>query len=321
MAFDQPGWFIDGQDHGPEMARLLAYLSTGGNDGVVAPTDLKVTASAIPDGNVHIGSGAAGYQSRFAGAPSEAYLVRNNGDVAKALTPQGGGGVRYDLVCVITNDQNYAGQPDLATIAGQWHKPFVYENVPATTKYIEQVDADQSGYALARVKFDASDGTISPADITDLRQLVNGRRKEEIRIANPIANVNIPAAWGVMPPEATWNIEVPKWATRVILEADWSGLRFVDTSAAAGSASGGLRAVLGALATGASYWAVDAIGAGKPITISGFDGAEIVVPEVMRGTTVALQGQGYRGSLIGMTAQTTAYCSCRVKATFIEAPE
>lgn len=315
-------WFVDGADHGPEVARLLAYLSIGGNDGVVQPGDFKVTASPIPDGNIHIAPGAMGYQSRYAGADSEGYLVMNDGDQAKALDPQGSGGVRYDLICIITQDPHFPAQPAPASVPdGPYNIVKVYKNVAATTEFIEEVDANQSGYAIARVKFDASDGTVVPADITDLRQLVVARQKIETRIANGSGNVNLPAVAAVAPPEASWNVKIPKWATRVILEGYVSGLYLTDTSAGGGSAQGAVRVGIGAVFSNDSQWRADANAANKPITQSGVCGGEFAIPEAMRGTTVALTGQAWRTSLIGMTAMTTTTTAFVVKATFFEAPE
>src|SRR5512139_2547798 len=179
MSWEGVPWMIGGgAEHPEEVGRLLAYAAAGAGEGVVGPTDCKVVPSGVPDGNIHIQPGAVAVLNRFTGGGQQAYLVRNVGDEVKAMTPQGSSGVRYDLVCVIVEDPQYPGQPAPASIPdGPYARTVIYEDVPAATKSLAEVDPDQAGYALARVKFDASDGTVNAADITDLRELVAPRTK------------------------------------------------------------------------------------------------------------------------------------------------
>lgn len=324
MTWEGVPWMIGGgAEHPDEVGRLLAYAAVGGSEGVIGPSDCKVVPSGVPDGNIHIQPGGVAILNRFAGGGQQSYLARNISDEVKAMTPQGSSGARYDLVCVIIEDPQYPGQPAPASVPnGPYLKTKVYENVPAATKSIAEVAPNQSGYALARVKFDASDGTVNAADITDLRAMVQARRLTVKKIFSPPGTNALPnAVWATSPPGATWNVDIPSWATRVILEAQWSGVQFVDSGSGVGYAGGYARATLDTLTTDPTIWQADASGASKPVSQSMFSASDLAIPSAMRGTTKAMTAQLERTSLSGMVAQTTAATTVMVTATFYETTE
>jgi hypothetical protein len=324
MTWEGVPWMIGGgAEHSAEVGRLLAYAASGNKEGVVGPTDCKVVASGVPDGNIHIQPGAVSILNRFAGGGQQSYMARNVGDTVKAMTPQGSSGVRYDLVAVIVEDPQYPGQPAPADVQdGPYIKTKVYENVASTVKKLSEVAPNIAGYALARVKFDASDGTVSPVDITDLRSLVIPRTQVIKKIASPPGTNALPTAWGIAsPPGASWSIDVPDWATRVILEAHWAGVQFVDGGTGAGSAGGYCRATLGTLVTDQVIWQADASGTSKPVTEAMMSASDLVVPSIMRGTSQTLRAEIDRTALASMTAQTTVATSVLVTATFYETVE
>lgn len=322
MTWEGVPWMVDQAEHSAEVGRLLAYMSTGNGEGVIGASDCQVHASAIPDGNVHITPGGIAMLNRFSGGSSQAYISRNVGDEVKALTPQGSSGPRWDLVCVIVEDPEYPGQPAPVSVPnGPYVRTAVYENVPSTTTALSQVDADQTGYALALVKFDASDGTVNTADITDLRQLLIQRTKTEKRAVNSTAgNVNLPGALAVAPPEASWSIPVPIWANQVILEAVWSGVQMLDTGTGAGSASGTARVDLGTVITQVTGWSEDATAVNKPVTATIAVADTKTIPDVMKGTTQNLIAKLAKTAGTGMTARTTSWTTVIVTATFLEVP-
>lgn len=320
MAWEGVPWMVAGGNHSAEVGRLLAYAATGSGEGVIGPTDCKVVASAIPDGNIHIQPGAVAMLNRFPGGSSQAYLARNVGDEVKALTPQGSSGVRYDLVALIVEDPQYPGQPAPASVPnGPYVKTVVYEDVPAATISLAEVDPGQTGYALALVKFDASDGTVNQADITDLRDLLIVRQQTIERMQQHNATTNTPAAAALHPPTATYEITIPKWAAKVQLKAIWSGIQGVDTGTGAGSAIiyGSVR--LGVLASNLTQAALDAQAATKTQTTTILAADEIAIPENMRGTKQNLQAYMH-AAVANMTIRSTAYTTVLLAATFLEAP-
>lgn len=238
MVWEGVPWMVDEAEHTAEVGRLLAYLASGKNEGIASPSDLAVVASAIPDGNVHVNAGAASVLNRFPGGGQQSYAVRNEGDDVVALAPQGSSGVRYDLVAVVVEDPHYPGQPAPVDIAnGPYVRTKVYQNVPSTTKNLYEVDPDQSGYALALVKFNASDGTVTNSDITDLRKLLNPRTwtyKRMYNEKNTSADGTGAFALGtveqVFPPGASFQVPIPDWATKMQLNCRVANLRVMDTT-------------------------------------------------------------------------------------------
>lgn len=320
MTLEGVPWMVgSGAQHSAEVGRLLAYAAVGGAEGVVGPGDFKVTASDTPDGNVNIAAGGLAVLNAFPDGGQQAYLLRNSDTITQAMTPQGAGGTRYDLVCILVEDPQYAGQPNPPDVAdGPYVRVAVYEDVSSTTKALSEVDPGQSGYALARVAFSASDGTVTNAEITDLRQLVQPRRKEVTRIISPVGTTALPGSLGTTPVGASWNIDVPEWATRVILEGLWASVQMVDTSSGAGNALGGCRVQLGTLNTQTTLWQADANASNKPVTQVMAAAEDLAVPDAMRGSTQSLTAQMSKTGGSGMTAQCTQYTTATVKATFYE---
>lgn len=320
MVWQGVPWFVKDAQHASEVARSLAFIASSGGDGIVSPTDLKVTASAIPDLNVNVAPGAMVALNRFAGGNAQAYVARNVGNDAKALVAQGSSGVRYDLVAAIVEDPQYAGQPAPPSVpAGPYVRTAIYSNVPAATKTLAEVAPNQTGIALALVKFDASDGTINPADITDLRQMANPKEKTYKRILNGVATAAFPGALGVFPAGASWAIPVPIWAKRAVMEARWSGLKYTDTGAGAGNASGTARVAIGAVQSSSTQWAEDASGSNKPVTGTVMV-AEDVDVSALAGTTQNLQALLAKTGGANMTAQNTVYTTVVAEITFYEQP-
>lgn len=320
MVWEGVPWMVAGGEHSAEVGRLLAFAATSAGEGVVGVADCRVVASAIPDGNVNINPGAIGVLNRFAGGASQSYLVRNVGAQVQAMTPQGSSGARYDLVCVIIEDPQYPGQPDPPSVTdGPYVRTAVYEDVPAGTVSLQEVDPGQSGYALARVKFDASDGTVNQADITDLRDLLNPRVAQFKRILN-VAGAGVQAIGGdaIVPTGADWQIPVPKWATKVQLEAQWSGLFMSDTGAGNGVATGNGRVTLGALTTANALWRETAFGANNVTRASHMAADELVVPSAIRGTTQALQARLSKTGGAGLDPKADQGTTVVVTATFYE---
>lgn len=320
MSWEGVPWMVNDAEHSAEVGRVLAYAAMGQAEGVIGPSDCKVVASAIPDGNIHIQPGAIGMLNRYAGGASQAYIGRNVGDEVKAMTPQGSGSDRYDLVAVIVEDPQYPGQPAPVSVPdGPYLKTVVYEDVPSDTLFLSEVDADQTGYALALVHFDISDGTVTNSDITDLRELLMPRVQTVKQILNSNATAAFPGALGIAPAAASWSVKIPTWAAKVQLEARWSGLKYTDTGAGAGSASGTARVDLGSIQTQTTQWAEDATASNKPVTGTVIVGEEKDVAEALRGTTQTLSAKLAKTAGANMTAQTTPYTTVVVEATFKEA--
>lgn len=287
MVWEGVPWFVAEADHSAEVARLLASAATGGREGIVAPGDCKVQASAIPDGNVRVQSGGVVLNNRFGGGGQQSYVARNVGESVVALVPQGSSGVRYDLVAVIVEDPQYAGQPEPADVAtGPYVRTVVYQNVPATTRSLFEVDADQTGLALALVKFDASDGTILNGDITDLRVLVNPRSERDLAIITPPSSQHLESADLIWWPQVEQEVLVPVWSNFVTIVVHLSQFALVPPNT-----DGDLRVRLGNIEAGGAPYDYDLTGGERTSIIIG---AKIAVPQAMRGTLQKVRVYGRR---------------------------
>jgi len=320
MVWEGVPWMVKNADHSAEVGRVVANAATGDGEGVNAPTHCKVTASAIPDGNVHIEPGGVTMRNRYPGGSAQSYIGRNEGDEPVAIRPQGSSGTRHDLVCVVVQDPQYPGQPDPADILdGPYTVSKVYEDVPEQTRFLWEVDPNQVGYALARVRMNPSDGTVSPEDITDLRELATPRTQTERLIVNGAAAKSLAVGdYTQMPDGSSKTIRIPSWATKVQMYAIWSGLVFTDTNNAAGQARGYALVNLGSITPTGTQWLEDATGANKPTTPMLMSGGEAAVPAALRGTVQPLRAQLRATLLSGMTVQATPNTTVLIEATFSE---
>lgn len=322
MSWEGVPWFVDGGEHGPEVARVLAYAASGGGEGVIGPGDCKVVPSAIPDGNIHINPGAVAVLNRFGGGEAQSYIARNVGDEVEALTPQGSSGERYDLIAVIIEDPQYPGQPPPVSVAdGPYVRTAVYEDVPSSTRTLAEVDADQTGFALALVRFAASDGTVAAADITDLRRTLFNRSQTITRMFSVDAGTVNMSTSGLaeFPPGSDWDVLVPEWANKVALTGICSGIDALDDGADGGTANGHIRVTLGALTTDSGIWRANAVGPGRRTTLTAQAATDdLDVPLGVRGTVQTLTMLAYKSSGSGMTIRSTDGTTAVATVVFTE---
>jgi len=163
MALDPVPWAIGGDaEHGPDVARMLAYLATGGKQGVVAPTDLKVLPLDVPGSGVKVLAGGASVLNRT--ASQQAYTVRNaNTDIDSVkIGATGSGAGRSDLIICRVDNPNVDGNapaPD-DPVKGPYVKFDVIPGVPAGTRRLSSLSqyAGLSAIELARVDLPSPPG-------------------------------------------------------------------------------------------------------------------------------------------------------------------
>lgn len=287
-------WLIDGATHPVEAGRSLAYVLGGASDGVAGHGDLRVTASAVPDGNVNVASGGANLLNRFAGGVAQGYVVRNDGTVTVAIDAQGAGSDRYDLVCLIVEDTQYPGQPDPASVAnGPYAFIRVFENVGGAVS-LPEVAANQTGYALAKILIPASTSVITQSNITDLRHLLQPRSKSDGFTHTTDDTVTVGSAPADFPLDADRSVVIPPWANRVRLTAHWPSVT-IAAGGSEGGAGGAARVLLGALATPESYWSRTVVPANSRETFGVVVSHVIEVPVNIRGTVQSLTPQMWTG--------------------------
>ena len=228
MSWDSVPWFIGGGAlHSPEVARLLAFSATSGAEGVVAPTDLKVTALGTPGGSVNVAIGAALVLNRSTGGAQQTYIGRNPSQDTVAIAPTAGAW-RYDLIVARVEDPFMVGTPwvdPTDVTVGPYVFTRVISNVGSTVTTVAELGLGYSAVALARIAVPPSTAAITAGMITDLRTLVNPRSQRVVLMGQPSAQADLTSATIVnFPATYTPTVAIPKWATRATVIAHFSGI-------------------------------------------------------------------------------------------------
>lgn len=295
MALDGVPWFIGGDaEHGGDVARQLAYLATGGRQGVASPGDLKVTALSVPGGGAQVAAGGGAILNRI--LPQESYTVRNpiaDLDQVKFAATGSAAGRSDIVICRVDNpylDSNAPAPADPAK--GPYNRFDIIPDVPAGTRSLQELDQYKglSAIELARVDIPKSTQTITNAMITDLRALANPRSFRRVMSGTADAGNNLTSptftAW---PTANAYNIDVPSWATHMIARLEFMG------GQTAAQASGSLRLILGAATAFGqydyNYPANDGRGR-QAVVVAG----ELALPASVRGTSTTLRISGLRAA-------------------------
>lgn len=294
-------WIIAGVDEiSLETARVLAYVATNGNEGIVDPDDLKVTALSTPGASVNIASGAFVANNRFVPGSSESYIGRNTSTVNLAVSGTSGS-ARSDLVYAHIIDPGQAGQPATASPV----ETRVVTNVASNVTSISQVGslAGQAGYALARIDRPSSTSTVQNSHIVDLRRMVStltvtgviqARTDLGVGGVGTALTANSPT-FSNFPPVSSWTIFVPTWANRLAVQGYTQYMEVIKTTGTAETLTLNSRVALSTTAPGAGG-GTQAYSASQTTTMTAYLAAgsenrgsanlagEITIPSVMRGT-------------------------------------
>ncbi|QOV40148.1 hypothetical protein IM697_18140 [Streptomyces ferrugineus] len=320
MAWDSVPWFTEGgAQHSSEVARLLAFAAFGGAEGVVGSRDLRVRALSSPGAEVQVTTGACAIVNRAAGAAYQAYAGRlptaDSVDIAAT-----GVSPRSDLIVARVENPYSFGEtwPNPADpTVGPYIFTRVISGVPRTTTRVSQVRASDSAIALARIDIPANTSAITQAMIKDLRSMVSPRRDRRLYTVFPTSLSTLGYSdnkWHNWPGVASWDIDVPLWATRAKIVVTVAGLRFTraDVFAKMHSVFGG--------------------DPGQDTVIDDDQGANIrrqtvvvadnmSVPSSKRGTTQTLRLQTYMYKAETGDVSVDAGTSIIADVEFVEAPD
>lgn len=214
-----PAWAVDGGRVPASVARMLAWAATNGSNGVVQATDLAVTALPVPDGAVNVAPGGALMVNRFGGrAQAQTYVTANDATIQVAIPPTSST-ARTDYLILRVDDWHFdsSQQPDNPLDATYCSLQRVTSLTGIAYPYVP----------LAKITIPASTGTITPAMITDLRQVANPRTKRVLRpnalIWSEKETLTVTTAQGEYWPNkgGAQDVFIPDWATRVKIRADW----------------------------------------------------------------------------------------------------
>lgn len=222
MAFDPTPWFIGGgAHHSPAVARLLAFAGTSGQEGVVGPTDFKVTALSTPGSSVNLASGAAVILNRSAGGQQQSYVMRAPTTTGLGVTPTGSS-ARSDLVVLRVEDPEFSPwQVPNDPVAAQYVFPRIIQGVPGNTVSAADLNLGYSAIAVARLDIPSSTSAITSAMIKDVRRLAQpGTRREVLAGTGSILNQDLTTSTYVTFPSYGPTVHVPRWATHCVVQAN-----------------------------------------------------------------------------------------------------
>lgn len=287
MAVETMPWMVGGgAEHPVELARLLAFVGAGGNEGVATPGSMRVAALPTPGGAVRVAPGAAILLNRYPGGGEQSYAIRNPTATDVAISPTTSAGGRTDLVWARVVDPQYEGAapPD----------PDTYEYVrfgvtQGVSPNLRTLSDPRPIIPLALVTLPASTATVTGAMILDLRQLANPQLRRE-RASTIIPGGQSVAfdknGAGLTPLNAytNWQAFCPPWATHVTFHGHYSS-GYVNQGRAVGRL--GISAFGVPFAEGVAqsqYYDITSSANGSRFSVETF--GEFAVPAGARGTNV-----------------------------------
>lgn len=294
-------WALDGATISSALARRGQYAAMSGGEGIVNSADLKVSQLAVAGNGLLISAGNAAITNRYQTDPNETYIVANP-DVHEILStemPTSQPSAKSYLVLVTIGDPEFSqvGHPWMTSdvldpteaASYVYVRPWLLEVAAGTTSF-EDLGLNYPALALARVDIPASTTTITNAMITDLRVMARPRSQE--LIFNGISGAGTQTAatnvYESFPPNASYNVKIPKWATKASV-GGWVESLVIQGGAL--NAYGDMMIELGAAGqTPVTTFDETSQGASYDWTRYGYNlGGAIAIPSAARGTTQALR--------------------------------
>lgn len=230
-------WAVDGARVPASSARSVLFQATNGATGVVRPGDLKVKASETPDNRVRMLPGSAVMENRYlsdGGGQSYGTTMMEQEYLNIPATGSGGGATRYVIQRI--TDPEFSGQIPADPLTARYDS---FELVSAVTSG-GKPHLPYPYVPLARIIQPANTATITDAMITDWREVANPRHKT-FQMPRPTISTDTgltlvsrsaypDGEWfpnvGGQQNTGAYYIDVPTWATKMILRMEWLSVRY-----------------------------------------------------------------------------------------------
>lgn len=322
-------WFIGGGvNHSEDIARLIAYVATGGGEGIIGPEDLKVTATGT--GQVAIAPGAAAIINRASGALYESYAARNPAAHQVPIAATTASGPRSDLVIARIEDPFETGEPwdvpspgDLQTRG--YVRTAVISNVANDTVSLDGLAGHRyTGIPLARIDMPVSTSVVATGHIVDLRSMYRPTIEPGLsEIITPNTSLVLTSAgYTKWITNADRVVRVPVWATHAKIRVLVGGVRYgaAGTNGGLGwTVLGNLRVMLGTNPGPGTQYSLESE-SGIDTTTLMFGAAKLAIPKAQRGTNLTLSLQGMKSSgTTSISADTRSLIS--VDLDWLKVPE
>lgn len=230
MAMERVPYLVGGGfEHSAEVMRAALAAATSGAEGILTPGDFKVTPTSVPGTNIAVAPGNGLIRNSYGGGGAQTYAVRAPSQTQLPIQATGSAGARTDLVVARVDDPTYAGGPfDPGTFEAA--KFEVIRGVPAVTTSAAELGLSYPAIALARITLPKSTGTVTAGMVRDLRKIAQPRKERHIFVRPMVQGdgvrrlANEDPTGQYWPDVTSWRVEVPVWAQRVRMVAQWGGV-------------------------------------------------------------------------------------------------
>src|SRR4051812_43725829 len=149
MPWDSVPWAVGGgAQHSSEVARLVTYIATGGQQGILNSTDLAVLPLLVPGAGVRVEPGAAVIVNKALNALNDSYVARLPSEDVVTTNANGGAALRSDLVVARVENPFISGEPwalPSDVTVGPYIFTRVIQGVPANTITLDALNLGYTG--------------------------------------------------------------------------------------------------------------------------------------------------------------------------------
>lgn len=232
MAVDPVPYVVHGAKHSADVFRQAFFDSTSGAEGVSSPTAMGVKATGTPSNQVRVFPGGVLIPNSYQGGEGQSYTGRNASQTLVDVPASDSTGAKSWYIIFRIQDPQFGGQAPSSPEDG----PYSFLECVSTSATVAHPH-----YRLAKVNVPASTSTIENSMIEDLRDLAIPQRKQLMfgrpRVtADASRNLTVQvSAGGEYFPGGSGNpnefqVFVPKWATRILVDASWMSVRYAASS-------------------------------------------------------------------------------------------
>jgi hypothetical protein len=343
MAMDNVPWLVEeaGVQHSSSAARTLLWVATGGERGVIGASSMAVVPTSVPGPQVQVKPGGATVPSTYPGAAQESYSLRNRTATNVPIRATGSSGGRTDAIIARVDDTGLTGIHPADVQSYEYAKIQVIEGVASGLTEVDALNLSYPAVLLAKVTLPASTGTVTKAMITDLRHIAVSREETVVfpraLIASDNEGSDLVLNSAQAYPDGEWwpnaggpanngayYIDIPKWATRMQIRAEWLSVLMSPNAG-----TGGVWVTYGPNAgnTTPSYYTQafrwDASKNSDTYRTNLFVMQEVSVPAALRGSTQPFVMRGARsaGSTAAGRIKLDALSGVNLEVRFLERPD
>ena len=228
MAVDPVPYVVHGAKHSADVFRQSLFDNTGGAAGVSSGTSLHVRQTGTPSNQVRVNPGGVIIPNTYSGGAGQSYTGRNASETLVSVPASDSTGPRTWNIIFRVQDPQFGGPAPSDPLEGP------YSFIECVAKSATVSDPH---YVLAEITVPASTATITNAMITSKRKLAMPKR-EQLMFGRPRVSADMSRSLGYSVADGgeyfpggggnpnTFEVDVPTWATRIMIDAAWMSVRY-----------------------------------------------------------------------------------------------